>query len=112
MRNVDPKRMSREEAAEALESGDIDRVSSALVALSIYESDWLHAQDVCLKFLGSDVSDLRGLAVTCLGHIARVHGRLDIDKVVPALTALLDDPEVAGRVEDALDDISMFATNA
>lgn len=111
-RYVDPKPMSREEAADAVDSGDVDRVGAALVALSMYESDWVYVQDVCLRFLGSEVSDLRGLAATCLGHVARVHGKLDVDKVVPALAAFLDDPKISGRVEDALDDISMFATSS
>lgn len=49
-----------------------------------------------------------GLAATCLGHIARVHGRLDEDKVVVALRERLSDKEIVGRVVDALEDIEMF----
>ena len=49
-----------------------------------------------------------GLAVTSLGHIARIHRQLDLDKVLPVLEKLRSDPEIGGRVEDALDDIRKY----
>jgi len=58
LKSAELKAESLQRAADAVDSGDIDRVGAALVALSMYESDWVYVQDVCLRFLGSEVSDL------------------------------------------------------
>ncbi|MFD8667930.1 hypothetical protein ACFV1U_21350 [Streptomyces microflavus] len=50
---------------------------------------------------------LRALAVTCIGHVARIHRAVSPDLVSRA-EGLLGDPELGGRAEDALDDIASF----
>jgi hypothetical protein len=60
-------------------------------------------------FSSHEDADIRGLAVTCLGHLARIHGYIDREKVIPVLKLLLNDSEIVGRVEDALSDIKMYA---
>jgi hypothetical protein len=52
---------------------------------------------------------VRGVAATCAGHIARLHGALDTNRIVPLIERLASDPRTIGRVEDALEDIEMFA---
>lgn len=59
-------------------------------------------------FLSHSDLDIRGLAVTCLGHIARIHKQLDREHVKNILTQLLHDKVISARVEDALGDIEMF----
>jgi hypothetical protein len=54
-------------------------------------------------------SDLRGLALTCLGHLARVYSEVSFDKVVPFLVEMKGCPGLEGRAQDALDDIDIFA---
>jgi hypothetical protein len=51
------------------------------------------------------------MAAICLGHLARIHGTLDLDVVEPALERVLRDPNTTGDVQDALDDIRVFAKN-
>jgi hypothetical protein len=46
--------------------------------------------------------------VTALGHLARIHGEADLEKVLPLLEELTRDPVIGGRAEDALGDIRMF----
>lgn len=104
---VDP--ISQIEAMESLASGDPVDVCKALVAIAFHESDWRWAQDRCLELLRSSDPSISGLAATCLGHIARIHRKIDKDIVLPALQALRADPDIGGRVDDAIDDISMFA---
>ncbi len=48
------------------------------------------------------------VAATSIGHLARLHGLLDLDVIVPLLQELLHDPEIGGLAEDALADIRMF----
>ncbi|VDO15750.1 unnamed protein product [Brugia timori] len=101
--------LSRQDAEDALASRSSAVVCRALIAIALHEPDWLWAQDRCLEELSNADPDIRGLAATCLGHVARVHRNLEKARAVAALTPLLADPEVAGRVEDALDDIAAFA---
>jgi hypothetical protein len=104
----EPQPISREEAELALGSGNASRICSALVSIALHEPDWAWAQDRCLQFMGSPDPEVRGLAVTCIGHIARIHRMLDLPVVEAALKAGLSDPDIQGRVEDAIDDIETF----
>lgn len=47
------------------------------------------------------------LAVTCLGHVARLDGEV-LPEVVPRLRDLLDDPRLGGSAENALEDIGIY----
>jgi HEAT repeat protein len=78
------------------------------VALAYHDSDVGWVQDLCLSLLADHDPGVRGTAALCLGHLARIHGTLDLHRVVPALKALLNDPEVRGTVMDAMDDIQIF----
>ncbi len=107
----EPKPISREQAERTLSSGSPSEISDVLVRLAYHEPDWRWVQNQCVRFLGYPNADVRGLAATCLGHLARIHGTVDKQLVVPALERLLMDPEIAGRAEDALADIKMFASD-
>jgi len=61
-----------------------------------------------MEYLENDDLVLRGLAVTCLGHVARIHEKLDKEKVIPALEKHIDDNRLRCRFFDAFDDIGMF----
>lgn len=53
--------------------------------------------------------DIAGLSLTCFGHLARLHSNIgDYDKVISLLRSKQDDPDLQGRAEDALEDISLF----
>ena len=100
--------VSRDEVARAFEAGDPDTLSRVLIGLAFHEPDWRWAQDRCLEALGHQSPVVRGLAATCLGHVARIHKRLELERVRPRLLALQDDPYAGGRARDALADIARF----
>jgi len=52
--------------------------------------------------------NVRRVAVTALGHLARIHRTLDLDRVLPVLAQISGEVEPAGTVEDAMDDIRLF----
>lgn len=107
---VEPPEASREAFAIALASGQATEIADALVGLVLSDPDWEFAEITCLALLGHSESQIRGLAVTCLGHVARVHGRIDVAAVSAAIeTAAARDPAVARRAADALDDIRQYA---
>jgi hypothetical protein len=109
LHNVVP--ITREDAEEAFASGDATLICDALVRLAYYEQDWRWVQAHCLSFLKHEDRAIAATSATCLGHLARRHRTLDLALVLPALDRLRHDPEIGGRIEDALDDIRMFITS-
>lgn len=108
MKYENPQVLSKEEAIIQFESGVTDELCKALVSVTYHLEDWEWVESQCLEFLDNHDSEVRGLAATCLGHIARIHRKLHKDLVIPRLKKLESDPEIAGRVEDAMDDIEMY----
>lgn len=93
-------------AETALHSGDPRRIGRALLTLALNGYDV--AERRALEHLRHPDVWVRRNAATSLGHVARVVGELDVDRVVPALLALMADPKVYGEADDALDDVEHF----
>jgi hypothetical protein len=104
----EPEPITRRAAQEAFAGGDARRIADALVAVTFSDPDWRWVQGECLVLLDHPSDEVRGLAATCLGHLARIHGQLDRRPVLAALCEHRDDPVIGGRVEDALDDIATY----
>lgn len=106
----EPEPLSKEMALRVFASGDSSEICHTLVATAFYEDDWQWVQNICLGFLRNEDPDIRGLAATCLGHIARIHRKLEKSRVLIALIPLLKDADtsVVAKVEDAISDITWF----
>jgi len=89
---------------------DTERICNALLGIVFCEPDWQWAQNIFLELLENGHPDIKGLSATCLGHIARIHGKLDKAKVISALKKYLHDPRlhIRGNALDALQDIEQF----
>ena len=103
-----PEELNRKELLKKFSSGDSDEICEALISMAFDEEDWQWAQNQCLYFLESPDSGVRGIAATCLGHVARYHRKLDRELVEEALSKHLDDKEIFGQVDEALDDIKFY----
>ena len=103
--------MPRRYAEAVFRQDSAEKIEEALLRVTFHDEDWRWVQSYCLKFLGYPDKSVRAVAALCLGHLACIHGKLDIAIVVPALKALLTDPDVARKASDALDDIAMFVRN-
>ena len=105
-----PDPLTKDTALKALASGDTLQRCQALVALAFYEADWHWVQELNLALLldEHEALEVRGLAATCLGHVARIHQKLDKNRVIGILNTFLPHPDLGGRVEDALSDIRIF----
>jgi hypothetical protein len=101
---------SKKQILEQLKSNKVSIVTNALLYATFNFNDWVWVQDECLKLVNNQNIDIKGLSVTCLGHLARIHSSIDKEKVLPILFIKLNDKDISGRVQDALDDIKMFAT--
>jgi hypothetical protein len=109
MRYEEVSPITRARAQEDLASGDSTRAVLALLRSAFHDPDWRWVQGQCLFHLTRQEKHLQQVAATCLGHLARIHGTLDLDLVVPLLEKMLRDPNIAAEVQDALDDIEAFA---
>jgi hypothetical protein len=94
---------------EALDREDIGSVLDAMVGCALYgDGDWKESQELYLALLDHSDRQMQALAATCLGHLARVYGQLDEDRVVAALRQARARPHMRRPATDALDDIESF----
>ncbi|MEB0226961.1 hypothetical protein [Pseudomonas sp. 10S4] len=101
--------MSHNDAISLLASGSEPNVVAALVSIGLNEQDRVWAQTMCLKYLDSGTELIAASAITSLGHIARRHGELDMNAVLPAFdTAKKKFPALEATIADTLDDIEVF----
>ena len=108
MKYKDIKPITRQEAEVAFSSGITPIICDALISITYHDSDWKWVQEKCIYYCKHSEPDIRGLAATCIGHLARIHGTLEMQPVLVCLNELLKDPQVSGRAQDALDDIEVY----
>lgn len=75
--SVEP--ITRSEAEAVFATGQPEKILYALLSVVYHDPDWRWAQSLYLDYAHHAHTDLRGLAITCLGHLARIHGVLDRD---------------------------------
>lgn len=108
MKYEEPAPVTHADAERAFEFGTPNEACDALVGVALHDADWRWVQAWCITLLKSKNVAVKGLAATCLGHLARIHRQLDLEVAAPALAEAFEDVEIQGRVEDALSDIKMF----
>lgn len=91
-----------------LRSNDRQNIQAALLSAAYYDPEWRWVQSQCLAFTRSSDHNVRWVAATCLGHLARIHRQLDLELVLNRLVEMRADPLVKAGVEDALEDIRFF----
>ena len=92
-----------------LRSEDTTVATDALLYLcfNIDDPEWIQIK--CIEVIQAHCSDdIRGLALTCLGHVARMHKVINKALVIPVLFETLKHSTLSGRAQDALDDIDIF----
>jgi hypothetical protein len=105
--------ISHQEADEALaHDEDTYVLCQSLLRVALHEEDWFWALDQISRFLFHANPEVRGVAVSSIGYLVRIHRQIDVSRVLPALCALQNDAFVASRVRDTLQDIRQFAPAA
>ena len=100
--------ISREEAVDRFGSDDSWNIRDALLRVAYFDPEWRWVQNQCIELSSHPDASVRIIAAICLSHIARIHGELDLDRVLPVLRNLLDDPEVRGTAEDVIKDVQWY----
>ena len=103
--------ITRLEAEKALSSGDTAAKIYALLRSAHHDPDWRWVQDTCIEHALNADFELAYTATICFGHLARIHGALDLNKVMPVLTKLRKDPAHKGVVEDIIQEIRFFTSD-
>ena len=99
---------SRSEIEVLLRTGDGSGIADALLSAAYYDSDWKWVQDQCLMFSRHEDQNVRWIAATCFGHLARIDRQLDLELVVQRLVEMKSDLLVAAAAEDALEGVRFF----
>lgn len=102
--------LDKAKAGEKLLSGDPEAIVYGLLGAVEGVDDWRWVQDQCLRFVTDPREDVVRAAVICLGHLARIRGKLDQERVGKAFRKVKvgASPRVRGAIEDALSDIKIF----
>lgn len=99
----------RDSLLAEVRSSDIRLSTRALLRLTYEDPDPQWLERTLLDCLSVEMDpQVRALAVTCLGHLARIHHVIS-DDAIQQLEGLLEDRVLGGQAEDALGDISYFA---
>ena len=110
MRYEDIPILTKEEILEVLHEADPDELKTIPLSAALGIDDWQWAQAVCLQLATHPEPIVRGNAILGFGHLARVHRRLDRDRVEPALRDALNDRDayVRGHADSAAEDVTTF----
>jgi hypothetical protein len=93
----------------AIDGASVEDATDALLSITYHDSDWKWVEGILVAHLDErSHTQIRSLAITCLGHLARIHRTIDSEIVVPRLRGLVHDRELGGVAEDALSDIRRF----
>lgn len=100
---------TREEVTERLRTGSNEAVARLLIGIGLYEDDFQFALTSVLSCVAAENANVRGNAVLCLGHIARVHSEMPVACVEIINRALTDaDDFVRGQAMCAAQDVGQF----
>jgi hypothetical protein len=106
-----PREYSSDDVQSSLARGSVQEVAEMLVGITLNQSSYEFAYPVVSRCAASDDPSVRGTAILCLGHLARIHGAIDAHPMIEQVCAGLCDSDewVRGQASNAVDDISMFA---
>ena len=100
--------MDRDIAEIRLAHGSDDDIRETLVSISLNDADRAWVQEKLIRFASHPSWSVRAVAATCFGHLARIHGALDLGEVLVCMKALLDDPLTADYARNAMNDIRRY----
>lgn len=102
--------LSKSDMSSIFKSGNKKNITDLLLYITFNIDDFEWVQEQCIKMIASKDEDISGLAITCIGHIARIYSKISANSLV-ALRKKRNDTQLGGRVQDALDDIETFTAH-
>ncbi len=104
-----PEALSKEQLVKIFSSKDIKSICFGLISMAFYENDLNFCFKIIEDFSKNENEYIRGNAVLCIGHLARIHKTLH-ENLIQIVKKSLNDPSkyVRGHAESALDDIDIY----
>lgn len=106
--NKDP--IDRLEAEKAFLSKDPEKILDALIRVTFFDPEPFYIQQKCIECLKIDNIDLQREVLICLGHLARMHGKVNLAIITPLLDQLKENKELKENVEEALSEFEDYLT--
>lgn len=99
-----------EEVNRLLASSNDKSKIKALLVLSFYEYDYDFAISQVLNYCRSKKSEVKAIAILCIGHMARTYKKLnDVPVIDVIVDALSDESEIVkSNAVNVLDDLSIY----
>jgi len=100
--------ISKDQFLQIIAKGVVVPICQAIVsaAHSIKDYKWLILQYTLL--LEHPDVEVQGVTVSCIGHLSRLNESAKKDELLAILEPLLKREDIAGRVEDAMEDVNTF----
>jgi HEAT repeats len=100
------RRPDRAFIARAEREDDLAALVRGVIAVALHDRDFVYAQDLCLRLARHTNFNVRGNALQAMGHLVRMHHRLDEAEVRPVLERSLHDGSeyVRSQAEEARDE--------
>jgi HEAT repeat protein len=110
MKYEEIKKFSKNRVESVVAANDEKELSLLVLSLALYSEDADFAENICLRLSNHESQNVRGNAVLGFGHISRVHGKLNEDKIKPIIErALTDEYEyVRSHAHSAKGDVEHF----
>ncbi len=99
-----------QEIINLINSDNPDTIVRGLLSLALNADDGEFVQDLMVRYSQHKNENIRGIAILCFGHIARIHRAVNKELIIPLINDALNDESkfVRGHAHSALDDIKMF----
>lgn len=101
--------INESEIKRILNEGTVEERILLPLRVGEYATHWKQAQDFCLSLIYDEEERVRANAALGLAYIARTKGRLEKQRVKPALLLLLKScEEYRWRIVDSIEDINLY----
>lgn len=107
-----PSEINKEQFLDVVNEGIISSTCQAIVDAVYYIEDYDWVLEQFKHLLNHKDVQVRGVVVSCVGHLARTNERADKKQLLAILQPLLSHQDIIGRVEDAMEDIEIFLDDA
>ncbi|MDK8183362.1 CPCC family cysteine-rich protein [Paenibacillus sp. UMB4589-SE434] len=99
-----------QEIINLINSDDPATKVKGLISLALHADDGEFVQELMVRYSQHRNENIRGIAILCFGHIARIHRSVNKELIIPLIHHALKDESsfVRGHAHSALDDINMF----
>ncbi|MDK8182029.1 CPCC family cysteine-rich protein [Paenibacillus sp. UMB4589-SE434] len=99
-----------QEIINLINSDNPDTIVRGFLSLALNADDGEFVQELMVRYTQHNNENIRGIAILCFGHIARIHGAVNKELIIPLINDALNDESsfVRGHANSDLDDINMF----